>query len=98
MKASAVSMEHLVNDLKAVAHDSGELLQASKSDVSDAAVAVRERLASSVAAARQTCRELQEKTVQTAKKADHRIREHPYQAAGLAFGFGLLIGVLVARR
>jgi len=29
-----------------------------------------------------------------AKSADRVIREHPYQSVGIAFGFGLLIGVL----
>jgi ElaB/YqjD/DUF883 family membrane-anchored ribosome-binding protein len=40
---------------------------------------------------------LQEKTVAAAKAADQTVREHPYQAIGIAFGIGLLIGVLAAR-
>jgi len=31
-------------------------------------------------------------------EADAVIREHPYEALGVAFGVGLLIGVLVVRR
>jgi ElaB/YqjD/DUF883 family membrane-anchored ribosome-binding protein len=45
---------------------------------------------------------LQSQTVATAKaaakKADVVIRDHPYESIGVAFGVGLLIGVLVARR
>ena len=40
----------------------------------------------------------EEKAVERAKAADKVIREHPYHTVGLAFGFGLLVGILVARR
>jgi ElaB/YqjD/DUF883 family membrane-anchored ribosome-binding protein len=40
----------------------------------------------------------EEKAVERAKAADRVIRDHPYQTVGLAFGLGLLIGVLAARR
>jgi ElaB/YqjD/DUF883 family membrane-anchored ribosome-binding protein len=39
----------------------------------------------------------EEKAVERAKAADRVIRDHPYQTVGLAFGLGLLIG-LIARR
>jgi ElaB/YqjD/DUF883 family membrane-anchored ribosome-binding protein len=40
----------------------------------------------------------EEKAVEQAKAADRVIREHPYQTIGLAFGLGVLIGVLVRRK
>ena len=40
----------------------------------------------------------EEKAVDRAKAADRVIRDHPYQTIGLAFGLGLLIGVLAIRR
>ena len=40
----------------------------------------------------------EEKAVERAKAADRVIRDHPYQTIGLAFGLGLLIGVLAIRR
>jgi ElaB/YqjD/DUF883 family membrane-anchored ribosome-binding protein len=40
----------------------------------------------------------EEKAVERAKAADRVIRDHPYQTIGVAFGLGLLIGVLAARR
>jgi ElaB/YqjD/DUF883 family membrane-anchored ribosome-binding protein len=40
----------------------------------------------------------EEKAVERAKAADKVIREHPYQTIGIAFGLGLLIGVLVRRK
>ena len=40
----------------------------------------------------------EEKAVERAKAADRVIRDHPYQTIGLAFGLGLLIGVLARRK
>jgi ElaB/YqjD/DUF883 family membrane-anchored ribosome-binding protein len=39
-----------------------------------------------------------EKAVERGKAADQMIRDHPYQTIGLAFGLGLLIGILARRR
>ena len=33
-----------------------------------------------------------------AKRADTVIRDHPYESIGIAFGIGLLVGVLVKRK
>jgi ElaB/YqjD/DUF883 family membrane-anchored ribosome-binding protein len=98
MKATEVSMQHLVNDLKAVSRDSAELLQATAGDAREAAAGVRNRLAQSLKSARATCDRLQEKTVAAAKKVDTAARQHPYQTAGIAFGVGILLGALVVRR
>jgi ElaB/YqjD/DUF883 family membrane-anchored ribosome-binding protein len=40
----------------------------------------------------------EEKAVERAKAADRVIRDHPYETVALAFGFGLLIGLLTVRR
>ena len=40
----------------------------------------------------------EERAVEQAKAADKVIREHPYETIGLAFGLGLLIGILARRR
>jgi ElaB/YqjD/DUF883 family membrane-anchored ribosome-binding protein len=40
----------------------------------------------------------QEKAVERAKAADKVIRDRPYQTIGLAFGLGLLIGILARRK
>lgn len=38
-----------------------------------------------------------DKAVRSARVADQRIREKPYQAIGIAFGVGLLLGFLIKR-
>ena len=48
--------------------------------------------------AKATCQKLEEKAAAGARATDKIIREHPYQSIGIAFGLGLLIGVLVNRK
>ena len=98
MTANELNTERLVTDLKRVVRDSEELLQATVGAVGDKAGEVRERLTHALETAKHTCRRLEEKAVESAKAADQVIREHPYQSIGIAFGIGLLIGVLVTRK
>jgi ElaB/YqjD/DUF883 family membrane-anchored ribosome-binding protein len=39
-----------------------------------------------------------ERAVEQGKAADKLVRDHPYQTVGIAFGLGLLIGVLARRK
>jgi len=59
---------------------------------------IRAKLDTAIEKAKAVCEQLQEKTVLAAKATDRTVREHPYEAIGVAFGVGLLIGVLVGRR
>ena len=92
------STERLVGDLKTVARDAEDLLKASAGDVSEKAHEIRARLTAAVDRAKEACERLEEKAVAGAKATDKVIREHPYQSIGIAFGVGLLIGVLVTRK
>ena len=58
---------------------------------------IRAKLESAIEKAKGTCERLEEKTVAAAKTADKAVRTHPYQAVGIAFGLGLLVGVLAMR-
>jgi len=98
MATNEVSTEKLVTDLKRVVRDSEELLQASAGAVGDKAHELRERLARTLESAREACRRLEDKAIEGAKATDKVIREHPYESIGVAFGIGLLIGVLVTRK
>jgi len=92
------STEKLLRDLKAVVHDGEELLKAGAQDLTEKGKAARERLAAALEVARETRKKLEEKAVASAKATDRVIREYPYQSIGLAFGIGILIGVLVNRK
>jgi ElaB/YqjD/DUF883 family membrane-anchored ribosome-binding protein len=58
---------------------------------------LRARLEAATEKAKEVCKKLQEQTVAAAKATDQAVREHPYQAIGIAFGVGLLVGVLAMR-
>src|SRR5882672_3210431 len=99
---SSSARARVLADLRALAHDSEALLKATASDVTEKAKEARVRLGAALERAKATCDDLQEQTLANAraaaKRADVVIREHPYESIGVAFGLGLLIGVLVTRR
>lgn len=88
----------LSSNLKDVLRDADDLMQATGGQTGEKLNAIRSRLASAMESAKATCHRLEEKTVAAAKATDRVIRDHPYESLGIAFGVGLLIGVLVARK
>ncbi len=70
--------------------DESETLDNEKSEL-------RAKLVAAIEKAKDVCDRLQEQTVAAAKASDKAVREHPYQAVGIAFGVGLLVGLLVGR-
>jgi ElaB/YqjD/DUF883 family membrane-anchored ribosome-binding protein len=58
---------------------------------------LRARLEAATEKAKEVCQRLQDETVSAAKATDKAVREHPYQSIGIAFGLGVLLGVLVTR-
>jgi ElaB/YqjD/DUF883 family membrane-anchored ribosome-binding protein len=55
------------------------------------------KLELAVEKAKDVCERLEQKTVAAAKATDKAVREHPYHAVGVAFGLGVLVGVLATR-
>ncbi|MDB6017637.1 MAG: protein of unknown function ElaB [Pedosphaera sp.] len=92
------STEKLLQDLREVVEDGEELLRAGADELSEKGTAARARLSAALETAKDTGRKLQERTVAGARATDRAIREHPYQSLGIAFGVGLLIGVLINRK
>ena len=92
------STEKLLQDLKAVVRDGEALLRAGAADLSERGMAARERLAAALEVAKDTRRKLEEKAVEGVKATDRYIREYPYQSLGVAFGIGMLLGVMVNRK
>ena len=84
--------------LGAVVEDGEEQLNATEGHGSERVKELRARLSAAVDATKEAAQRLEEKTVAAAKATDRCIREHPYETIGVAFGLGLLIGVLATRR
>lgn len=95
---SAMARERVAGDLKTLTRDAEDLLRATAGDVSDKAKEARARLGAALERAKATYANLQEQTVAAAKKADVVIRDHPYEAMGVSFGIGLLVGWLISRK
>ena len=92
------NMEKLGTDLKELSRDAEAILQATAGQAGEKMTELHSRLSKTLESAKATYQRLEEKTVAGAKVADKTIREHPYESIGIAFGVGLLIGVLVGRR
>jgi len=92
------STERLLSDLKAVVRDGEELLRAGAQELGERGMVARERLAAALEMAKDTARKLQAQARISAQKTDMLIRENPYQSIGIAFGIGMLFGILVNRR
>jgi ElaB/YqjD/DUF883 family membrane-anchored ribosome-binding protein len=99
---SDISRERVMSDLKNLTRDAEDLVKATAGDVSDKARDARTRISAALERAKVTCAQLQEQTIAKAKaaaqKADTVIRDHPYESIGVAFGVGLLLGVVVGRK
>ena len=66
-------------------------------DSSEKTGALRAKLDTAVEKAKVAYERLEDKTVAAAKVADKTVREYPYQTIGIAFGLGVLIGVLATQ-
>ena len=87
-----------LTDLKHVVQDSEELQVDSAGAIGEKAHELRERLARTLELARSTCRRFEEKTREGARATDKLVREHPYPTIGIAFGVGIVIGLLLKRK
>ena len=100
--SSRLARDRVMTDLKALATDAEALIRATADDVSDKTKEARARLSAALEKAKSTCADLQERGMATAKeaakKADDTIRAHPYESIGIAFGVGLLLGVVFRRK
>lgn len=89
-------------DLKVLVHDAEDLIKATGADVSEAAKAARARLQTGIEHTKEAYLEWQDESLETARaalaRADTTVRAHPYESVGVAFGLGVLVGVLVRRR
>lgn len=97
--SSRLARERVMADLKTLASDAEDLLKATAGDVSEKAKDARVRVSVALDRAKSTCAELQAQGMESARaaarKADVTIRAHPYESLGVAFGLGILVGVVL---
>ena len=79
--------------------EAARALMAATADVAGEKVAeARKRLAAALERGKEIYGRAREKAVDCARVTDEAVHEHPYQAIGIAFGVGAIIGYLVSRR
>lgn len=86
------------NDLGTLAEDARALLGATADVAGDKVGDARKRLAAALENGKELYGRARDKAVEGVKATDQAVREHPYQAIGIALGVGALLGYLVARR
>jgi ElaB/YqjD/DUF883 family membrane-anchored ribosome-binding protein len=86
------------NDMGTLAEDARALMAATADVAGEKVGEARKRLAAALDSGKELYGRVRDKAVEGAKATDEAVREHPYQAMGVAFGIGVLIGVLVNRR
>jgi len=84
-----------MEEAKAAARQTGEHIKTAAGDMAEAG---RETMGRLGAAWESTKNNIQEKASTSAKATDRVIRDHPYESIGIAFGVGVLIGVLINRK
>lgn len=91
-----------MEDLKQVINDAEQLTKETAGDLNGRAKEVRDQLAVRLKDARVQLEQMEStvraKAVEGARETDKVIREHPYETLGVAFGLGLLVGVLLNRK
>ena len=96
------SKEKLNADLRAAINDMQTLINAGPDEAEGDALALRERVRSSLEAARGQINHFQadvrSRAREVALATDHHAREHPWQWVGGAAALGLALGVLIGRR
>lgn len=98
MDANEITTDQLIADLKAVVRDAEELLRASAGEVTDRAREAREKLNDALYQAKTTCQEIEERAKARIEATEQVVRDHPYQSLAIAFGAGLLFGIISSRK
>ena len=88
----------LAEPVQNLVEDARELLAVTADVAEEKVVEARRRLGAAIEQGRDAWRTVQKSAVTGAKATDRTIREHPYQSLGIAFGVGMVLGLLLRRR
>jgi ElaB/YqjD/DUF883 family membrane-anchored ribosome-binding protein len=96
---SAQTPTELLNDLKTLVRDAEAMLSSAVTDQSaEAFEAIRDRFSIAQDRLSHLYARARKRVVAGATCTDTAIRDNPYQSLAIAFGVGLLVGVLARRR
>ena len=92
------STEAITTEMAQIAEHARELVSATANVAEGKVTEARKRLMAALENSKELCGRVRDKAVEGAKVADDVIREHPYQAIGVALGVGAVLGYLITRR
>ncbi len=102
MQDSEVSAEKLAADLRRVISDTEALLRATAGQAGESVAAARAKVKDSLESAKDQLGPLGEAAAEQARAAvratDDFVREHPWQAIGIAALVGIALGLLISRK
>jgi ElaB/YqjD/DUF883 family membrane-anchored ribosome-binding protein len=81
-----------------VAEEARALMAATAEVAGEEVADAHRRLARALERGKEICGCVREKAVEEAKAANAAVHQHPYQAIGIAFGVGALVGYLATHR
>jgi ElaB/YqjD/DUF883 family membrane-anchored ribosome-binding protein len=90
-----ITKQKLIDDFKTLVQDGEELLKAGADELSKE---TRDKLTDLVGRARTIYGSVEERALAQARAADQAIQDHPYESIGIAFGVGVLLGLVLTRR
>jgi len=91
-------MQAIRNDVGTLAEDARALMAATADVAGEKVAEARKRLSAALESGKELYGRARDRAVEGARAADEVVREHPYQAIGIALGVGVLTGYLLARR
>lgn len=86
------------SDFSRLAEDAHALLTATADLAGEKVNQARERLATTLESGKNIVERAKARALESAKATNEAVRDHPYQAIGIAFGMVALLGYLFARR
>ena len=93
-----MNADTLRDNMDDIADDARTLISATADAADEKVVEARDRLDTALDAAQETYAKVQKKAVEGVRAFDQAVQDNPYQALGLAFGAGVVIGFLLSRR
>ena len=86
------------DDVNVLAEDARALMAATANVAEEQVVQARQRLAAALKRGQKVYDRVRDEAVAELEATNQTVHEHPYQAIGLAFGAGVVLGCLASRR
>ncbi len=102
MSDTNIGKEKLISDFQSLLKDVDALIKEGTGHLGEKAQVIRDRVDQGVRRARVQLEELdhvvRDRSREAARVTDDFVHDHPWESAGVGFGVGLLLGILLGKR